>query len=267
MIHHDKPFSDTIMPTISFGKRQRVAYIAGHALTERMIPALLMGRLTGLFADTTRSFPGKHGLIGAPKVAVAGALTKCGWNPMPQASTGAFTVVANHKGQNVTGPSQQDGPEPACVDPFPDKTPGFIDFQHVLRLRGRERLLQRGQGVKFFFDPAGQRVPGDAEDAADAAQTGPFLVGSENVFLAFRAIGLFRGQDPNGAAVFAEILLTAALISSIFHNVCAAACATLMLNRGHDHLTLFFEDDFFDKKIRASFIVYHYLILMAHTLN
>ena len=77
-------------------------------------------------------------------------------------------------------------------------------------------------------------------------------------FPAFRAIVLFWGQDPNGAAVFAQILLTAALISSIFHNVCAAACATLMLHRGDDHLTIFFEDDFFDKKIRVSFTVYHY---------
>mgnify|MGYP006871750667 CR=1 FL=1 len=131
-------------------------------------------------------------------------------------------------------------------------------------------MLEASAGARatwrLFFDPVRQRVPGHAEDAADAAHTGTFLIGSEDVFPAFRAIILFRGQDPNGAAVFAEILLTAALISSIFHNVCAAAFATLMLNRGDDHLTIFFEDAFVDKKIRVSFILYHYLILQLTNL-
>lgn len=31
-----------------------------------------------------------------------------------------------------------------------------------------------------------------------------------------------------------------------------------MLNRGDDHLTIFFEYDFVDKKIQRSFKVYHY---------
>jgi hypothetical protein len=114
---------------------------------------------------------------------------------------------------------------------------------------------------RLFFDPVRPRVPGHAEDAADAAPTGTFLRGSAEVFPAFRARRLFRGHDPPGAAVFAAIVRTAALLSAIVHHVCAAVYATRMLKRGDDHLTIFFEDDFFDQKIRVSFTVYHYRIL------
>ena len=114
-------------------------------------------------------------------------------------------------------------------------------------------MLEASAGARatwrLFFDPVRQRVPGHAEDAADAAPTRTFLRRSEDVFPAFRAIGLFWGQDPTRATVFAQIVRTAALLSSIFHQVCTAAYATRMLTRGADHLTIFFEDDFFDQKI------------------
>ena len=139
------------MPTSSVGKRQGFAHIASHPLTKRIVPAFLMSGFARLFAHAAMGFCRKHRRIRLPEIAVAGALTKCGWNPMPQASTGVFAVVAKHKRQNVTGSSQQDGPEPAFVDPFLNETPGVIDFQHVLCVRDRECLLQRGQGLEFFL--------------------------------------------------------------------------------------------------------------------
>ena len=246
------------MPTSSFGKRQGVAHIACYPLTKRIVPAFLMSGFASLFAHAPMSFFRKHRRIRLPEVAITGTLTKGRRDSAPQPSTGPFTVVAKDTRDDVTSASQQHRPQPPFVDPFPHKTPGLIDFQDIIRLRCWKRLPERGQRGDFFFDPVRQGVPGDAEDAADAAHTGTFLRGSEDLFPAFRAIILFRGQDPNGTAVFAEILLTAALISSVFYNVCTAAFATLMLNRRDDHLTIFFEDDFFDKKIRVSFTVYHY---------
>ena len=159
----------------------------------------------------------------------------------------------------MTRASQQRRPEPAFVHPFPDETPGVIDVQHVLPPPLLEAFASMKAGREVFFDPVCQRVPGHPEDAADAAPTRSFLAGAEHFFPAFRAIGLFRSQDPNGTAVFAEMLLTAALISSIVHNVCTAAFATLLLNRRDDHVTIFFEYDLVDKKIHLSFRVYHYL--------
>ena len=110
----------------------------------------------------------------------------------------------------------------------------------------------------LFFDPVRQCVPGHAEDAADASHPGTFLRRPKDVFPAFRAVRVLGSQDANRPAVFAQILLTAAAISSIVDNIETAACATLMLHRRDDHVTIFFESSFVDKKIHLSFIVYHY---------
>ena len=251
------------MPTLTFGERQGFSHISSHALKECVVPTFLMRRLPRLFANTPMGLLGEHRLIGLPKITVAGTLTKRQRNAMPQASTRSFTVIPKEKGQNVLRSAQQHRPQSSFVHACSHKTPSFIDFQHVIRLWGWKRLSERWQQGNFFFDPVRQCVPGHPEDAADAPHTGTFLICSEDFGLTFRAIRLFWGQDPNRAAVFAEILLIAALISSIFDDVCAAAFATLMLNRGHNHLTIFFEEDAVDKKIRASFKLYHYQTMVV----
>lgn len=139
------------MPTLTFGKRQRFADIASDSLTKCLVPPLLMGGLPSLFANAPMGFFWEDCLIGLPKVTITGALTKCGRDAMPQPSAGAFTMIANHKGQNVTSPSQQDRPEPTFVDPFSDKAPRFIDFQDVIRLGNWKRLFQRRQRLDFFL--------------------------------------------------------------------------------------------------------------------
>ena len=150
MIHHDKPFGDTIMPTSSLGKRQDVAHRASHPLTKRLVPAFLMSGVARLFAHAAMGGFRKHGRIGLPKVAITDALTKGRRDPAPQASTGAFTVVAKDKGDDMTSASQQQGPEPPCVDPFPNETPSLIEFQHIIRRHGWKRLPERGQRRDFF---------------------------------------------------------------------------------------------------------------------
>ena len=139
------------MPTITFRKRQRFADIASDTLTECIVPPLLVGCLPSLFAHTPMSFFGKLRLIRLPKVTIPATLTKRGRDAMPQTSAGAVPLVAKDKSQNGTSASQQDRPEPPFVDPFSDKAPRFIDFQDVIRLWGRERLLQRRQRLDFFL--------------------------------------------------------------------------------------------------------------------
>lgn len=139
------------MPSITFGKRQRFTHIPSQALAERVIPAFLMGSLAGLFPHTPMGFLGEHRLIGLPEVTVTGTLAKGGRDAMPQAPTGAFTMVANHKGQNMPRAAQQHRPEPPFVHAFSDKTPRLIDLQDIIGLRGRECLLQRRQGLDFFL--------------------------------------------------------------------------------------------------------------------
>jgi hypothetical protein len=139
------------MPTISFRKGPCCPDIPPQALTKGVVPPLLMGGFTGFFAHAPMGFCGERGLRGVPKVAVTGAAPKRRGNSMPQAPTGSSAVIADNTGENVFRPAQQHRPQPPLVHAFPYKTPGFIDFQHVIGLRFRQRLLQRGQGVQFFL--------------------------------------------------------------------------------------------------------------------
>lgn len=87
-----------------------------------------------------------------------------------------------------------------------------------------------------FFDPLAQRPARDAKDPFDPAHARSFLIGAENLFTVFRGIPLMRLQYPGGAAIFTEILLIAAPISTIFDNIEAAALAALVLNGCGDHV-------------------------------
>ena len=139
------------MPTISFRKRQGFSDIPCHALTKRIVPAFHVGSLAGLFPDTTVGLNRKHGRIRLPEITKTHTPTKGQGNPVPQASTGTFAVIANHKGDDMTRTSHQDCPEPPFIGSCAHETPGFIDFQHILRLGDREGLSQRRQGLEFFL--------------------------------------------------------------------------------------------------------------------
>ena len=139
------------MPTISFGKGQRFPDIPRQALTKRVVPALLMGGFTGLFAYAPMGFLRKRRLIGIPKVAITGTAPKRRGNPMPQAPTGAGAVIADEKCENMLRPAQQHRPQPPLIHALPHKTPGFIHFQDVVGLGFGQRLPQRGQGRQFFL--------------------------------------------------------------------------------------------------------------------
>ena len=139
------------MPTITLGKGQRFPHITRQALTEGVVPALLMGGFPGVFADAAMRFGREHRLIGLPKVAVTGAAPKRRGNSMPQAPTGAGAVIPDNEGKNVPRPAQQHGPQPPLVHARPHKTPGFVHFQDVVGLGFRQRLFQRRQRFKFFL--------------------------------------------------------------------------------------------------------------------
>ena len=251
------------MPTITFRKRQCFSDIPRQALTERVVPALLMGGFTGLFAHTAVRFCGEDRLIGLPKVTVPGTPPKRGWNPMPQAPTRPGTAITDDKGQNMFRPTQQDRPEPPCVHAFPHETPGVIHFQHVVGLCLRERLLQRGQVLEFFLDPGGQCLPGDSKNSADAPHTRTFLIRPQNFFTAFLAVPRrFGRQDANRPAIFTPILLTPASIMAVFDNIRTAACAALMLNRRRNHSSRIQDHRVLCKKIIHHLTGSHYRNLL-----
>lgn len=139
------------MPAISFRKRQGLANLPGDTLSERVIPSLHMRGLSCLFADAPMGFDWKDSGIRLPEIAETETPPIRVRNPMPEAVTGSFTVIANHKGDDLSRPTAQDGPQPAFPCPFADTRPDLIDFQAVVWLRWRQCRLQRRQRVDFFL--------------------------------------------------------------------------------------------------------------------
>ena len=68
------------------------------------MPPFLMCCFSGLLANAPMGFLRKGGLIRLPKVTVTRALTEGRGDSAPQASTGAFTVIADDKGENMACP-------------------------------------------------------------------------------------------------------------------------------------------------------------------
>ena len=139
------------MPTITLGKGQCFPDIPPQSLTKRVVPSLLMGSLTSLFAHASMGFPGERGLIRLPKVTVTGTLPKRRRDAMPQTSAGSGAVITDDKGGNVPRSAQQDSPQPPPVHALPYKTPGLIHFQDIVGPGCGQCLLQRGQGFQFFL--------------------------------------------------------------------------------------------------------------------
>ena len=107
---------------------------------------------------------------------------------------------------------------------------------------------------RLFFDPRGEGVARHAAYAADATHTGAFLIRAEHCFPTFRAITRrLWGQHPGSATVFTAILLTAAPIMPVFHNVLTAAFPAVMLKSCRDHRPIIRYDLFSCKKIDLSF--------------
>ncbi len=139
------------MPTISFRKRQGLANVPRYALTPRVIPSFHMRRLSRLFADTPMGFDRKDGGIRLPEIAETEASPIRPRNPMPEAATGPFAVVANDEGNDLPRPTAQDRPQPAFPRPLADKRPDLIDVQPVVRLRWMQGRPERRQRLEFFL--------------------------------------------------------------------------------------------------------------------
>ena len=135
MIHDNEPFGDPIMPTISFRKRQGLANVPRHALTQRIIPPLHGRRFSRLFPDAAMGFDRKDGGIRLPEIADTETSSIRPRNPMPEAATGPFAVVADDEGHDLTRPTAQDGPQPPLPGACADKRPHVIDVQAVIGLR------------------------------------------------------------------------------------------------------------------------------------
>ncbi len=95
-------------------------------------------------------FDGKNGGIRLPEIAETETPAIGLRNPLPESPAGAFAVVANHEGDQLSSAAAHDRPQPALPGTFAHKGPDLIEFQAVIWLRGVERGAQRRQRQEFF---------------------------------------------------------------------------------------------------------------------
>jgi hypothetical protein len=147
-------------------------------------------------------------------------------NLLPQTPTGRFTAVSNHESHNLAGFAGNRSPDPAYAVFFEHERPHLIQFQNVIRLSGKQRLAQVRQSLNVIFHPTQNGAPGNLINPFQPPQTGSFFVRLQDRFFLFRSILVFGFQYATGPAVFAVVLLAAALVVPIFHYVGASAPAT-----------------------------------------
>jgi hypothetical protein len=119
---------------LGFRKGQGLADIAGELLSQGAIPTFHVIGLSTVFSNTAMSFFWENLLIGIPKITEGVTAAIFFWNLVPQVLAGFGTMIANHKGYDLTSSSTNGGPEPVLCGFDEDKRPHFIQFQHIFRL-------------------------------------------------------------------------------------------------------------------------------------
>ena len=124
------------------GKRQRHTDKAGQALTQRVIPALDMGRFSRLFSYSGVLLLRDHHLVGCPEVGEAMLLTLEVWNALPQSLARPFTPIPNGIANHLTRLAAKGDPNPGVIGFFEHKRPQFVQFQRggsgILWIRGEQ---------------------------------------------------------------------------------------------------------------------------------
>jgi len=97
----DKESQTNPVHHLGFGKGQSLADKACQALAQRVVPALDMRGLTGVFATSCMLFVRDHLLISLPKIRVAVPVLISRRDCVPQLAAGLLAPVADDKGHHL----------------------------------------------------------------------------------------------------------------------------------------------------------------------
>ena len=122
----------------------------------------------------------EHVLIGFPEITVGTTTAIAQRNLVPQAATGRFTAIANHKGNDLSGSTAHHRPQPAFIEFFEHETPGFVIFQDIIRFGWQQSIFESGQAFDMFDDPSGNTLAMNIENPFQTSQTYAFLIGVED---------------------------------------------------------------------------------------
>ena len=104
-----------LMHHVGPGKRQSLADEASQPLSQGVVPALDVSRLTGFFATGSMLFVGDDLVVGLPEIRVAMTRSISSRDRFPQLPTGLLTAVADDTGDHLAGrPAERDPHESAC---------------------------------------------------------------------------------------------------------------------------------------------------------
>ncbi len=101
------------------------------------IPALHVRYLSTFFAHRMMRFLGQGFLIGLPEIAIGNTVAILTADPIPQAATGGFTAITDHKSDDLSRSTARHRPKPAFVDLFEHKAPSFVILQSVIWMGGQ----------------------------------------------------------------------------------------------------------------------------------
>ena len=132
------------------GKRQGFANKSAHALAQRIIPALDVGRFPRLLADAAVILA-KNRLVRLPKVAHCLRLGVCLWDALLELLASVCAAPAHGIGHDLERTPTQAYPYPRFVGFFLHKRPKFIEFKHVAALGGQQLFTQARQTFGFFL--------------------------------------------------------------------------------------------------------------------
>ncbi len=122
----------------------------------------------------------KNFLVGFPEITVGNTTAVGQWNFVPQTATGCFTAVANDKGDDLSGATTHDRPQPTFIALFENKTPGFIIFQDIVRFGWQQSVFEFRQIFYMFDNPSGNALASNIKNPLQTSQTYTLLVEAED---------------------------------------------------------------------------------------
>ena len=216
------------MIRIRLGKGQGLADVASQPLTQGVVPAFHVGGLATFLTHTAMRLLGKNLLVGFPKIAEGLTHLVLIRNLVPQAAAGFLTTIPDHEGHNLARPATNGCPQPPFSVFFQHERPEFIEFEHIAWLGWQQGVLEMGQCMHDYLDPAGDCLPGNIEDALQPTHTGAFFVGPQDGFFLLFCVNALGLQDSIGIAILAVVLSIPTLIRAVPDHVRAATHATVI---------------------------------------
>ena len=136
------------MHGVALGEGERLADESAEPLADCEIPSLHVISFSAFLADRLVLLLGNHIAIRLPEVGEAKRLPVVLRDLLPESATRRFAAVTEDVAYDLPSPAAERNPEPAHAAFRAHEAPEFIQFQDVVPLGQRKRLLQGGKAPR-----------------------------------------------------------------------------------------------------------------------